>query len=68
MITVEDVKAMIRARIDRKLELDLARLPIGGYKSKADDLQAHLRWKEVSASSDVLCRLLDEIEAKEAQQ
>ena len=67
MIAVEDVKAMIRARIDEKREQDAyeaSRNPV----SEADELRALRHWSDVHLHNQVLRRLLDDIEAKEAQQ
>lgn len=66
-VSVEDVKALIRSKIERRRERHAAMRPLCGFESEAAEMRALRRWSDIHTHNQVLRRLLDEIEKMEGQ-
>jgi hypothetical protein len=64
-LTIEDVKAMIRARIDEKREQDALEASRRPGMSEEDEMCRLRHWSDVHLHNQVLRRLLADIEVAE---
>lgn len=62
--TVEDVKSMIRARIDDKREQEAYEASQSARKQGGAELRALRHWSDIHLHNQVLRRLLNDIDAK----
>ena len=66
-ITVEDVKALIRSKIDSEREQAAFDSSRGVFESEAAEMCALRHWSDVHLHNQVLRRLLDEIESMDGE-